>query len=118
LFLQLFLLASNRFAGALPGTSISFGFLAANRQATTVAKAAVTTKIHESLDIGTDLSPQITLDLMRSLNYSPDFPGFNFRQVVSADVRVYAGFSQDLLGQRAPDAVDVGKRYLNPFISR
>ena len=65
---------------ALAGTSVCPGTLAAQRKSTTMTNAAVTTEIHQALDIHRCFSTKITLDL-KTRNSVTDFCHLRFRKV-------------------------------------
>src|SRR5262245_58146234 len=58
----LLLLASDRLGWTFARARIGVSPLAMHRQAAPVPQAAITAKIHQSLDIHCDIAPQIALD--------------------------------------------------------
>src|SRR5579864_9493407 len=60
----LLLLAGDRLGGALAGTSVGVGALAADRQALAVAKPAVAGQVHQPLDVDRHLAAQVAFDLV------------------------------------------------------
>ena len=63
LFPSLLLLVRNGLLRALAGTRVGLGALAADRQAATVAQAAVAADFNQALDIQADLTAQVASTL-------------------------------------------------------
>src|SRR5262249_22710392 len=90
---------------ALAGTRVRAGALAANRQAATVAEAAIGAEVDQALDRDADFATQVTLD--RELgDLVANLVDFGLREVLDLRCRGGAGCDADLLRARPADAED------------
>src|SRR3546814_3958853 len=92
----------------LAGACIGLGTLAAQRQATTVAQAAVATQVHQALDRHADLATEVTLD-HELADLGTDALDLGLGQVADLGRRIHAGRVADLLRTGTADAVDTLK---------
>src|SRR5688572_33113469 len=103
------LLGHGTTARALAGARVGLGALAAQRQAATVAQAAVAADFHQPLDVQRDLLAEVALDATYFLDDAADLADVILGQVLDADVTADAGRAEDVVRALAPDPVDVGQ---------
>lgn len=83
-----------------------------------MTKSPITSDIHQPLDMGRDLSPEIPLHFMAFIDNIPDMDQFLIRQIFHPFVYVDAGLLQDLHGGRSSDSIDIGQSHLDPLVPR
>ena len=83
-----------------------------------MAQSAITTKVHEPLNIHGNFTTSIALDLVFVVDDVTDTPNFHFCQVISAGIEINAGLGQNLLGGGTANAIDVSESHFTSFISR
>src|SRR5690606_30128276 len=98
-------LLSDRATRSLAGACVGAGALATQRQAATVAQAAIGTEVDEPLDRHADFATQVALDRELADRLAQLFH-FGLGQVPDLRRRIDPGFDADLLRPRAADAVD------------
>src|SRR5690606_33688409 len=81
------------------------GALAAQREATTMAEAAVAGQVHQALDRHADLATKVALD-HELADFRAQALDFGFRQVADLGVRGHAGGVADELRTGTANAVD------------
>jgi len=109
-------LARNRSSGASLRTRVGPGALATQRQIAAVAQTPVGPYLLQSFDVLGDLSTQVTLDLMVSINNDADTRCVLLRQILDPDVGVDPSLIQDSLAGGLAYAVDVGERDLRSLV--
>ena len=114
----LLLLGSDRLLGAFARPGVRLRALAANRQAATVAQAAIAADVGQPLDMARDLTPQVAFHLDLAVDGFAQLLLFVFAEILDARVRIDARALQDLMRRRKPDAVDVGKCDLDALLAR
>ncbi len=74
-----------------------------------MTKSTVTTEVHQSLDVQSVLTPQITFHLVVGLKELTDSANFAFRQVARTNIEVDVRLAENLLRKRPTYSEDVGK---------
>src|SRR5690606_8674222 len=92
-------------ARTLAGTGIGPGALAAQRQAATVAQAAVAGQVHQALDRHAYLAAKVALDHVLA-DFGAQALDFRLGQVADLGRRVDAGSFAELPGTGTANAVD------------
>src|SRR5690348_3014604 len=92
-------------ARALAGARIGPGALAAQRQATAMAQAAIAGQVHQALDRDADFAAQVALDHVLA-DLGAQRLDLRLRQVADLGVRRHAGRFADLPRTGAADAVN------------
>src|SRR5690606_31221141 len=92
-------------ARTLAGTCVGLGALATQRQAATVAQAAIATQVHQALDRHADLAAEVALD-HELADLGADALDFRLGQVADLGRRIDAGRVAHLLRTGTADAVD------------
>jgi low temperature requirement protein LtrA len=92
-----FLLGADGLLGALARARVRLRALAANRQAATVAQAAIAADVGQPLDVARDLTPQVAFDLDLAVDRFAQLLLVVFGEVLDARVRIDARALQDLL---------------------
>ena len=98
-------LLANRATRSLAGTRICLGLLAAQWQTTTMADTAITTEVHQSLDIHGNRTAQVTFNGVLA-----DRPAnrldFRLGQILDLYVRLDASVLANPARSDAPNAID------------
>jgi hypothetical protein len=82
------LLACDRYALALTGTSVRVCSLAPDRKAATMPQALVATDLDLALDVLCDLATKVALDLVVRLDVLADAKNLSIREITDLDVVV------------------------------
>jgi hypothetical protein len=102
-------LPANGLSGALTRTCVRLGTLATQRQTLAVTETAVTTKVHQSLDVHGHLASQVTLDV--HLGYQrPQLVQLTFRQLTNFGALGDVAYLTQFFGLRFTNAKDMGQR--------
>ena len=110
-------LAGNLHAlGALAGAGVGLGLLTPDRQAATMAQAAVATDLLESLDVLRAFAAQVALDGDVGVDQVAELDHFLLGQVAHLAVGLDAQLRQQLVGRRPADAVDICEADLDPLV--
>src|SRR5512139_788675 len=112
------LLAGDGALGALAGTRVGLGALAADREALTVPAPLVAADLDLATDVGLDLTTEVTLDLEVGFDLVTELDQLLVAQLVDPHVGVDPGRCQELLGAGTADAVDVGECDLDALVAR
>jgi hypothetical protein len=91
--------------------------LAAQRQTASVANTAVTTEVHQPLDIHRDIATQITLNL-KVRNRSAELRNFGLGEIFNFSRRIDARRSTTLSRERVADTVDRRKSNHDVLVQR
>jgi hypothetical protein len=113
-----FLLSDGHAARAFSGARIGMRALASDGKTATVAQAAIAADVHQSLDVHLDLLAQIAFDHPLLVNDCADAINFVFGQFAYAALNADASFSENLVGARTPNTVDVRKTYFGSLVCR
>lgn len=106
-------------AGALTGTSIRLGPLAAHRQAAQVAHATVALDALQALEVHADFAAKITFDdVLAVLDRVHDLRELLLRQIFGPDFRIDIGLIEDLDGVAWADAIDIPQSDIDALIRR
>src|SRR5689334_12466828 len=81
-----------------------------------MAKPAVAGEVHQPLDVHRGLTAKVALDAVILVDRFADVHDFLVRQVLDALLRRNAELLSDLLGRRAADTVDIGKRDFDALV--
>jgi len=93
------------------------GTLSADRKTLAVAKAAITTKIHESLDVETNLTSKITLDShLHAVNDFANLPALVVVKIIAAFAEGNSSCIQNLSRFDATDTVNIGQRNFHALV--
>src|SRR5919112_2352424 len=95
---------------------VRLGTLPAHGEAPAVPDPTIRPDVYEPPDVLVDLASQVALDLDVLVYVGPDPGDLTLGEVTHLRVRVDIRFAPDLLRRRTPDAVDVGKPYLDPLL--
>src|SRR5213082_1143134 len=90
------LLHDARLARALAGACIRLGALAANRQATAMAEAAVATEVHQALDVDRHFATQVAFD-RHAADFFADLLEVSVGQVLDLSIERNTALGADLL---------------------
>ena len=112
-----FLLSDGHSARAFAGAGVCVRSLTAHRQASPVSQAAVTTDVHQSLDVHLDLLAKISFDPTLLVNDISNSIDFFFSQLADTFVDVYSRFTKNLIRTRAPYPVNIRKANFRSFVS-
>src|SRR5271155_4349775 len=105
-------------ARALAGARVGVSTLAANREATTMANASVTSEVHEALDRLLEVAAQIAFHFVVGVDHLADVDLLIRRQVVGLGRGIHFGGGEDFNRARAADAVGGGERDIHPLVFR
>jgi hypothetical protein len=94
------------------------GSLAATRETAPMPETAVTTEIHESLDVHVDLATKVTLDLEVLVDALADLLDVGVIEILGAFALGDTGDLADLLRMMRADPVDVLQRNHRMFATR
>ena len=83
-----------------------------------MSDASVGSDLHESLDVKRNLSSEVTLYHVVSIDDSSDLTGVFFCQISDSDVRIDPRLREDLSGCCETDPVDVCQTVFDPLVSR
>ncbi len=83
-----------------------------------MAQPAITTNVHQTLDIHRDFPPEVALYTHFLINNFADAINLIIGQVAHAGVGVNIGSSQDPLAGMEPDSKNVGQCRFDPLIAR
>ena len=92
---ELFLLASHSLGRAFTGTGISLGPLPIHRETFPMPKSAITSQVHETLDVHGDLTTKVTLNFDILVDGFTNPGDFRFREILSTRVEINACFGQN-----------------------
>jgi hypothetical protein len=81
-------------------------------------KTAVTTEVHEALDVQLNFTTQVTFYLVLGLDDLTDGLYLVVREFVSRDGAADAGFVEHFLRSGSADTKDVGERDVNALLAR
>src|SRR5690242_14667610 len=107
----------DRATRTLAGAGVGTRALTAHRQATTVAKTAVATQIHQTLDGDTHLATQIAFDNVLG-DFVAELLHLTLAEGLDRRGRNHSGVRADLLGPAAADAVDALQADPDVFLDR
>jgi hypothetical protein len=110
-------LARHSLTRTLAGTGIGVGALPVNRETFAVTQATVATKVHQALDVESDVAAQVAFDLERRFKDVADASDFIFADVVGALFRIDLGGRQNLQGCHRSDAVQISERDTHFFVA-
>ena len=79
---RLLLLGSQAVTRTLAGAGVSVGTLAVDRKTAAMAQSSVAANVHETLDVGADVTTEITFNLMLAFKLFADFVHFVRIEVV------------------------------------
>src|SRR5207245_56173 len=85
-FENLLLLAGDGLGRALARARIGVGALTAHRQTATMTQAAIAAEVHQTLDVDTDLTTQITLDEIVAVDDFADLKHFGVAELIDATI--------------------------------
>ena len=108
---------SYRPSRSLASSCVRARSLTTNGEPFSVSQATVTSDVHQTLDVRTDFSPQITFDNTVSLNNGRNLANLLFCQVPNPNIRVNGCCFQYPFGQRSANSINVRQTYLDPFVS-
>src|SRR5450830_710335 len=111
------LLAGDGALRTLAGTRVGLGALSVHGKATAVPQALVATDLDLAADVRSDLTAEVTLELVVALEVVAQDDERRVVEVLDADVRADAGRGQRLVRAGTTDAVDVGERDLEPLLA-
>ena len=86
------------------------------REPFAVAEPAIRSKIHQSLDVHRDLSPQIPFNGVISIDQLADTQHVVVGQLVDPPLGRYADFAADLEGLGSANPVDIGEPDRDPLL--
>jgi hypothetical protein len=92
--------------------------LAANRQAATMAQPSIAAYVHQAFDVHLHLFAEIAFDHALLVYDGANPVDLLFAQLAYAAVDADPGLFKNLVGARAPYAVDVCESYFGPLIGR
>jgi len=92
--------------------------LTANGQATAMPIAAITTNLHQSLDVLAGLASQVPLDAEVLVDELTESDYLFLRKVAYPRVGVYARLTQHALAGRMTDAEDICEADLDTLLAR
>lgn len=110
-----FLLLDNDAARTFASTGVSFGSLAANREAASVAETAIGAEVHEAFDVHAHDAAQVAFDLVLGVDNLADAAGFNFGEVVGTDVTFNIRFLEDFKRAGSSNTVNIGEGDVHAF---
>ena len=87
------------------------------RTSAAVPQALVAADLDLATDVGRDLTAEVTLELVAVLEVVAKRDELGVTEVAHPQVRADARGRERLLRARAPDAVDVGERHLEPLVA-
>src|SRR6476620_257815 len=112
------LLAGDRPRRALAGARVGVRALAAHRQTTAMAQAAIAAQIHQPLDVHRYLAPEVAFDGVVAIDGLADLQDFGIGKLVHAARFGNADLAADVLGELGTDAVDILERNNNALLRR
>src|ERR1700730_19305564 len=83
-----------------------------------MAEAAIAAEIRQSFDRLLYLAPQVNFDLEIRIDDLADFYLIIGGQIVGLDSRIDVSLGENLVRRGAPNAIDIGERDFNAFVSR
>lgn len=83
-----------------------------------MAKAPITSNVHQALDIHRNLPPEIALNTHFLIDYFANSIDLIIGQVAHAGIGIDIGSSQDLLAGVQPDSENVWQRRFDPLVAR
>jgi len=105
-------------AGPLSGAGVGARALATNRQATTMADAAIAIDRLKALEILLQLASQIAFnDVLVFRDHLDDPVELLIGQALGANIGADFSLFEDQLGPGRPNAVNVGESGFNPFVT-
>src|SRR5215469_16402401 len=113
---NLFLLAGDRSRRPLSGPRVGVCALPANRKAFAVAQSAIATEIHQPFDAHRDLSSQVALDAIFSVDQLAHAQSFIVGQLMHSPLRWNADSVAYLSSLSPADAINVGEPDRNPLL--
>src|ERR1700733_3648003 len=90
-------------AWAFAGSRVGVSALATNREATTMADAAIAPEVHQALDRLLEVAAEIAFYLIVGVDHLADVDLLVSRQVVGLGRRIYLGGGEDFNRARAAD---------------
>src|SRR5262245_47144464 len=112
------LLAGDGLGRTLAGAGVGVGALAAHRQRTAMAQAAVRAQIHQPLDVHRHFAAQVALDLVVAVDRLADLQDLGVGQLADAPLGRDADLVHDLLRESRADPVNVLKRDHDALVRR
>src|SRR5258708_7975420 len=112
------LLASHCLLLALSGARVGLRALTVHRQPATMPDALIAADLDLAPDVGLDLAAQVTFDLVIRLDPVTQPNDVVIAERVNSGIAAHAGAGQRLECPGTADAVDVGKRDLEPLVTR
>ncbi len=89
------------------GTGVRFRVLPPDGQVTVVSNTAIAANLNQPLDVKVDLFSDLPFDSVLVVNNLTDTVHFLFREIIHFGGGVYISLRQNLLAQRASNALDV-----------
>jgi hypothetical protein len=114
----LLLATADRPPGATSGSRIRARPLPSSRHPAPMTQAAITSDIHQSLDIHGDLSSQVALYTHLFIDDFANPVDFVIRQIANPGVRIDIRPLKQLLAGMKPNAVDIRQGCLYPLVAR
>jgi hypothetical protein len=112
-----FLHAANRFAASATRAGIRVCALAAHGQTAAMADAAITTDIHQALDIHADFGAQRALDFIIRADDLTNLRDIFIRQIFDSNIRVDFGLFENDSRIVAPDTENIGQRHFDTLLA-
>jgi hypothetical protein len=91
--------------------------LTMDRQALTMARAAVAAQVDEALDVQAHFAAQIAFDTMGAVDDFANLSQFGIGKRIRLLTEINLSFRQDLAGSGSSDAVDIGQSHFHPLIA-
>src|SRR5688500_2605179 len=108
----------NGLADAATGARIGTRALAAHRQHTAVAQAAIRADLLQPLDVAQHGTTKITLNCVVAGDIFAQRLDLRFSQVLHAHIRVETHVGEDFLAAGLADAIDVLQSDFDPLVTR
>src|SRR3954447_11693384 len=102
--------------GALASPGVRLRVLSADREAATVAQAAVAADLHQALDVLRALAAQVALDREVVVDQVAELGDLVVREIADVGVRPDPGLLEQVVGGRAADPVDVRQTDLDTLV--
>src|SRR5262249_7826202 len=116
-FENLLLLACDRLGGTFARAGISVGALTAYRQSTTVTQAAVTSEIHETLDVHGDFASQVAFHHIIAIDDFANLQHLLVTELIYPPILRNSDLTHDLVGLFRTNAMDVLQRNDHALVS-
>ncbi len=83
-----------------------------------MTQAAITTNVHQSLDVHLNPLAEVAFDLAFRVENGTDLIKFVFTQIPYLRSAIHSGFTKDIGRTRSSDPVNIRQPYLCPFVGR